>query len=112
MSFADARTRGGLTCAELGLRFEPKTGPDRYFVHIYTPSGTRLYDWHDVLVRDPARGRPMRHSIARDVTEEMLAASQREEARRRAEGGEPGEVPSARHRQSRNPYPRFPASSA
>lgn len=79
---ADAR---GLTCAELGLRFEPKTGPDRYFVHIYTPSGTRLYDWHDVLVRDPARGRPMRHSIARDVTEEMLAASQREEARRRAE---------------------------
>lgn len=79
---ADAR---GLTCAELGLRFEPKPGPDRYFVHIYTPAGTRLYDWHDVHVRDPARGRLMRHSIARDVTEEMLAASRREEARRRAE---------------------------
>ncbi len=79
---ADAR---GLTCAELGLRFEPKTGSDRYFVHIYTPAGTRLYDWHDVLVRDPERGRLMRHSIARDVTEEMLAASQREEERRRAE---------------------------
>ncbi|WP_198516589.1 MULTISPECIES: PAS domain-containing hybrid sensor histidine kinase/response regulator [Sinorhizobium] len=79
---ADAR---GLTCAELGLRFEPKPGPGRYFVHIYTPAGTRLYDWHDVHVRDPARGRLMRHSIARDVTEEMLAASRREEARRRAE---------------------------
>ncbi|MDX0959975.1 ATP-binding protein [Sinorhizobium medicae] len=78
---ADAR---GLTCAELGLRFEPKPDPYRYFVHICTSAGTRLYDWHDVLVRD-AHGRLMRHSIARDVTEDMLAASQREEARQRAE---------------------------
>ncbi|WP_081157854.1 ATP-binding protein [Ensifer aridi] len=79
---ADAR---GSTCAELGLRFEPGSRPDRYLVRIATPSGTRLYDWHDVVVREPIRGRLMRHSIARDITEEALAASQREEARRRAE---------------------------
>jgi signal transduction histidine kinase/ActR/RegA family two-component response regulator len=75
----------GSTCAELGLRFEPGSRPDRYLVRIATPSGTRLYDWHDVVVREPMRGRLMRHSIARDITEEALAASQREEARRRAE---------------------------
>ncbi len=34
------------------------------------PKGMRLYDWHDVIARDPASGRLMRHSIARDVTEE------------------------------------------
>ncbi|MQW87971.1 hybrid sensor histidine kinase/response regulator [Sinorhizobium saheli] len=79
---ADAR---GATCAELGLRFEPASGPDHYLAQIATPAGTRLYDWHDVVLREPAQGRLIRHSIARDVTEEALAASEREEARRRAE---------------------------
>ncbi|MDK1384134.1 ATP-binding protein [Sinorhizobium sp. 8-89] len=79
---ADVR---GLTCAALGLGFEPKLEPNHYLVRIATPTGIRLYDWHDVIAREPATGRLMRHSIARDVTEEARAAREREEARRRAE---------------------------
>ncbi|WP_457586745.1 ATP-binding response regulator [Ensifer canadensis] len=78
----DAR---GLTCAAIGLSFEPKIEPNHYLVRIAAPEGLRLYDWHDVIARDPASGRLMRHSIARDVTEEARAAREREDARRRAE---------------------------
>lgn len=81
-SHADVR---GRTCASLGLSFEPKTAPNHYLVRIATADGIRLYDWHDVIARDPASGRLMRHSIARDVTEEARAAHEREAARRRAE---------------------------
>ncbi|WEX88345.1 ATP-binding protein [Sinorhizobium garamanticum] len=79
---ADVR---GLTCAAMGLSFEPKPEPNHYLARISTPRGIRLYDWHDVITREPATGRLMRHSIARDVTEEARAAREREEARRRAE---------------------------
>ncbi|WP_331373061.1 hybrid sensor histidine kinase/response regulator [Sinorhizobium chiapasense] len=75
----------GLTCAAIGLSFEPKPEPNHYLARISTPRGIRLYDWHDVIAREPATGRLMRHSIARDVTEETRAAREREEARRRAE---------------------------
>lgn len=75
----------GLTCAAIGLNFEPKIEPNHYLVRIAAPEGLRLYDWHDVIARDPASGRLMRHSIARDVTEEARAAREREDARRRAE---------------------------
>lgn len=78
----DAR---GLTCAAIGLSFEPKIEPNHYLVRTAAPEGLRLYDWHDVIARDPASGRLMRHSIARDVTEEARAAREREDARRRAE---------------------------
>ncbi|OAP41265.1 hybrid sensor histidine kinase/response regulator [Sinorhizobium glycinis] len=79
---ADVR---GLTCASLGLTFEPRSDPDRFIVRFATPAGLRLYDWHDVVIREPATGRLMRHSIARDVTEEAQAARRGEEARLRAE---------------------------
>ncbi|ASY67481.1 hybrid sensor histidine kinase/response regulator [Sinorhizobium fredii] len=75
----------GLTCASLGLSFEPRPDPDRFIVRFATPAGLRLYDWHDVVIREPASGRLMRHSIARDVTEEAQAARRGEEARLRAE---------------------------
>ncbi|KQW85077.1 ATP-binding protein [Ensifer sp. Root127] len=78
----DAR---GLTCAAIGLNFEPKIEPNHYLVLIAASEGLRLYDWHDVIARDPANGRLMRHSIARDVTEEARATREREDARRRAE---------------------------
>ncbi len=78
----DAR---GQTCAALGLNFEPKAGPNHYLVRIAAADGIRLFDWHDVIARDPASGKLMRHSIARDVTEEARAAREREAARRRAE---------------------------
>lgn len=75
----------GLNCAALGLSFEPKAAPNHYLVRIAASDGVRLYDWHDVIARDPASGKLMRHSIARDVTEEAKAAREREAARRRAE---------------------------
>lgn len=75
----------GLTCVSLGLAFEPRPDPDHYLARLTTAEGERLYDWHDVIVRQPATGRLVRHSIARDVTEEARAAREREEARRRAE---------------------------
>ncbi|HXV29591.1 MAG TPA: ATP-binding protein, partial [Sinorhizobium sp.] len=86
--FHQAVTRAdvkGLTCAALGLSFEPKPDPDHYLARLATTEGARLYDWHDVIVREPGRGRLVRHSIARDVTEEARAEREREEARRRAE---------------------------
>ncbi|WEX77778.1 ATP-binding protein [Sinorhizobium numidicum] len=75
----------GLTCAAVGLSFEPTPEPDRYLARLATATGVRLYDWHDVIAREPASGRLTRHSIGRDVTEEARAAREREEARRRAE---------------------------
>lgn len=75
----------GLTCASLGLAFEPRLEPDHYLARLMTAAGERFYDWHDVIVRESGSGRLVRHSIARDVTEEARAAREREEARRRAE---------------------------
>ncbi|MEY9198900.1 ATP-binding protein [Sinorhizobium sp. CCBAU 05631] len=79
---ADVR---GLTCSSLGLEFETRPDPDRFVVRLATPAGLRLFDWHNVVIRAPATGRLMRHSIARDITEEAQAARRREEARQRAE---------------------------
>jgi len=75
----------GMTCEVLGIDFEPATGPNHYIVRIGTDSGVKLFDWHDVIAREPASGVFMLHSIARDVTEESRVAREREEARRKAE---------------------------
>ncbi|MCV9962422.1 ATP-binding protein [Pararhizobium sp. BT-229] len=75
----------GMTCEALGIVFEPASEPDHYQVRIATDSGLKLFDWHDVIAREPASGTFMLHSIARDVTEESRIAGEREEARRRAE---------------------------
>jgi signal transduction histidine kinase/CheY-like chemotaxis protein len=75
----------GQTCEEIGLAFRPGPQPHRYDVEISTPAGQRIFLWHDVVTRDPANGRLLLQSIARDVTEERLAAESREEARQKAE---------------------------
>ncbi|MBB3592749.1 signal transduction histidine kinase/CheY-like chemotaxis protein [Rhizobium sp. BK529] len=75
----------GQTCEEIGLAFRPGPQPHRYDVEISTPAGQRIFLWHDVVTRDPATGRLLLQSIARDVTEERLAAESREEARQKAE---------------------------
>jgi len=75
----------GQTCEEIGLAFRPGPLPHRYDVEISTPAGQRIFLWHDVVTRDPANGRLLLQSIARDVTEERLAAEGREEARQKAE---------------------------
>ncbi|WP_183801522.1 ATP-binding protein [Rhizobium sp. BK316] len=75
----------GQTCEEIGLAFRPGPLPHRYDVEISTPAGQRIFLWRDVVTRDPANGRLLLQSIARDVTEERLAAEGREEARQKAE---------------------------
>ena len=75
----------GRTCEALGIEFEPASAPHRYRVRIATDAGTKIFDWHDVIAREPASGTFMLHSIARDVTEESRIARESEEARRRAE---------------------------
>ena len=75
----------GMTCEALGIDFEPATGPNHYSVRIVTDAGVKLFDWHDVIAREPASGIFMLHSIGRDVTEESRVAREREEARRKAE---------------------------
>lgn len=78
-------TPEGLTCEELGLVFRPGAQPQRYEVECSAPDGRRFFIWHDVVIRDPATGRLLLQSIARDVTEERSAAEAQEEARRKAE---------------------------
>ncbi|KQV84144.1 ATP-binding protein [Rhizobium sp. Root1220] len=75
----------GQTCEEIGIAFRPGTQPHRYEVEISTPEGQRVYFWSDVITRNPADGRLLLQSIARDVTEERLTAQAREEARHKAE---------------------------
>lgn len=75
----------GLTCEEIGIAFRPGATPHRYEVEISTPEGQRIYFWRDVITRDPTDGRLLLQSIARDVTEERMAAQAREEARQKAE---------------------------
>lgn len=75
----------GRTCEALGIEFEPAPGSNHYRVRIVTDAGTKMFDWHDVIAREPASGAFMLHSIARDVTEESRIARESEEARRRAE---------------------------
>ncbi|KQV42143.1 ATP-binding protein [Rhizobium sp. Root1204] len=75
----------GRTCEALGIDFEPAPGSNHYRVRIVTDAGTKIFDWHDVIAREPASGAFMLHSIARDVTEESRIARESEEARRRAE---------------------------
>lgn len=75
----------GKTCEALGLTFRSQASAHRYDVDVEGPTGRRIYSWHDVTVRDPASGELVVHSIARDVTEERRAESERERARQRAE---------------------------
>ncbi|WP_440982221.1 ATP-binding protein [Shinella sumterensis] len=75
----------GRTLEALGLSFRSQASAHRYDVDVQTASGMRIYSWHDVTVRDPASGDLVVQSIARDVTEERRAESEREKARQRAE---------------------------
>ncbi|OJF90516.1 PAS domain-containing hybrid sensor histidine kinase/response regulator [Pararhizobium antarcticum] len=75
----------GMTCEGIGLNFEPEPAPRHFRVRIPTGDGLRIFDWHDVIAREPASGQFMLHSIARDITEESRIARESEEARRRAE---------------------------
>ncbi|MEW9616887.1 ATP-binding protein [Shinella sp. S4-D37] len=75
----------GRTCEALGLTFRSQAIAHRYDVDVEGPGGSRIYSWHDVTVRDPVSGDLVVHSIARDVTEERRAESERERARQRAE---------------------------
>ena len=75
----------GRTCEALGIEFEPASAPHRYRVRIMTDDGMKIFDWHDVIAREPASGIFMLHSIARDITEESRIARESEDARRRAE---------------------------
>ncbi|WLS04020.1 hybrid sensor histidine kinase/response regulator [Shinella oryzae] len=75
----------GRTLEALGLSFRSQASAHRYDVDVQTASGTRIYSWHDVTVRDPASGDLVVQSIARDVTEERRAEGEREKARQRAE---------------------------
>jgi signal transduction histidine kinase/ActR/RegA family two-component response regulator len=82
---AGRRQPEGMTCEEIGLAFRPNAEPNRYDVEISTPLGQRIFVWHDMVMRDPVSGDLMVQSIARDVTDERLAAHAREEARLKAE---------------------------
>ena len=75
----------GRTCEEIGLAFRPGPIPHCYDVEISTPEGQRIFLWRDVVTRDPANGRLLLQSVARDVTEERMTAQGREEARQKAE---------------------------
>ncbi|MBW8787820.1 MAG: response regulator [Rhizobium leguminosarum] len=75
----------GKTCEEIGLAFRPGPIPHCYDVEISTPEGQRIFLWRDVVTRDPANGRLLLQSVARDVTDERLIAQGREEARQKAE---------------------------
>jgi signal transduction histidine kinase/CheY-like chemotaxis protein len=75
----------GQTCEEIGIAFRPGTEPHRYDVEISTPEGQRIFFWRDVVTRNPADGKLLLHSIARDVTADRIAAQEREEARQKAE---------------------------
>ncbi|MDC9808641.1 MULTISPECIES: PAS domain-containing hybrid sensor histidine kinase/response regulator [Rhizobium] len=75
----------GLSCEEIGLAFRPGPIPHCYDVEISTPDGQRIFVWRDVVTRDPANGRLLLQSVARDVTDERLIAQGREEARQKAE---------------------------
>jgi signal transduction histidine kinase/CheY-like chemotaxis protein len=75
----------GMTCEAIGLNFEPEPAPRHFRVRIPTAKGLRIFDWHDVIAREPASGQFMLHSIARDITEESRIARETEDARRRAE---------------------------
>ncbi len=75
----------GLSCEEIGIAFRPGDKVHAYDVEIATPSGQRIFSWHDAVTRDLASSRLLISSIARDVTEERLALAEREDARLRAE---------------------------
>ncbi|MFB2549879.1 hybrid sensor histidine kinase/response regulator [Ensifer soli] len=75
----------GLTCEAIGIVFENVGQQHRFRVAIDSLHGRKIFDWHDVIVRDGAHGRFMVQSIARDITEETLRNAQAERARKRAE---------------------------
>ncbi len=75
----------GRTCDELGLVFEPAGGHEHFRVRVAAPDGLRLYDLHNVMVRDLETGALTMHSIGRDMTREDRAIRANETARRSAE---------------------------
>jgi signal transduction histidine kinase/CheY-like chemotaxis protein len=75
----------GMTCEEIGLAFRPGSEPHRFDVELPTSEGQRIFVWHDVTSRDPISGKLLIESIAREVTDERIAARNREEARMKAE---------------------------
>lgn len=69
----------GRTCEEIGLAFRPHDALGRFDVEIASASGQRIFVWQDVGIAG------LTHGVARDVTEERLAAAGEELARIRAE---------------------------
>ncbi|SIQ70852.1 Signal transduction histidine kinase [Rhizobium sp. RU20A] len=75
----------GRTCDELGLLFEPAEGHEHYRVCAPGPDGMRVYDWHNILLRDAETGQLTMHSIGRDMTREERVMRVNEAARLSAE---------------------------
>ncbi len=79
------RGRARLTCAELDCASSRSRAQTATCAYLYARGHAALRLARRACPPTRPRGRLMRHSIARDVTEEMLAASRRERRRRRAE---------------------------
>jgi signal transduction histidine kinase/CheY-like chemotaxis protein len=75
----------GRTCAELGIVFQPGKVAHSYDVAFTAAGYTRVFLWHDVVIRDPPVDGLVIQSIAREVTDERLQAEARERARLAAE---------------------------
>lgn len=75
----------GRTCDELGFLFEAAEGHDHHRVRVPGLDGLRVYDWHNVMVRDAETGQLTMHSIGRDMTREERVMRANEAARRAAE---------------------------
>jgi signal transduction histidine kinase/CheY-like chemotaxis protein len=75
----------GLRCDALGLDLRPAGTSGRYTVRFVTTDGPRMFDWHDVLIRDGASGSLRIVSVGRDMTDTVNAARDSKEALRRAE---------------------------
>ncbi|WP_082479940.1 ATP-binding protein [Rhizobium sp. Leaf384] len=75
----------GRECAAFGLDLRPIGTSGRYTVEFRTAEGSRCYDWHDVLTRDPGSGTLRIISVGRDITDNVSAARNNEAALRRVE---------------------------
>jgi signal transduction histidine kinase len=75
----------GRTSQEVGLTFTPTERQRQSDVEIQTRRGSRIFDWHDIVIRDAASGQLVVQSIGRDVTQERKAALDNAQALQRAE---------------------------
>ncbi len=75
----------GKTGNAAGLSFVPTGHRRQCDVEIHTMQGLRIFDWHDVVIRDSASGQLVVQSIGRDVTQERKAIRENAQALQRAE---------------------------